>query len=158
MDGLTFFDIFERIIVCLTPIILAIIGLAQVKSQKKVDDYAKSQQELSKARAELAERDKAELEEHFTKLETQLDGFESKINDLDKKVEHLSKLDKQLAGLIDISSANFGLCQSLSNVMSSIGDALDSTESINSVDLKKQLSKHRQKEQELTERIFKTIY
>jgi len=77
---------------------------------------------------------------------------------MDKTVENLSSLQKQLSGLIELSSANMELCQSLSNVVSSIGDALDSTDSINSSDLKKRLHEHHQKEQDITNRILKIVY
>ena len=156
--GLTFFDIFERAITVLTPIILAIIALRQTKASKKVEDFTKTQSELVKAKEEIEKRDKEELDNHFKEIQRSIDDMKGQFERMDKTVTNLNNLQKQLSGLIELSSANMELCQSLSNVVSSIGDALDSTDSINSADLKKQLNDHHKKEQDITNRILKIAY
>ena len=157
-EGLTFFEIVERTVTLLMPIILAYIGVRQTKASKKIEDFTATQKELAEAKAEIEKRDKEELEKHFTEIRNSISNMQQQFERMDKTVENLSNLQRQLSGLIELSSANMELCQSLSNVVSSIGDALDSTETINSTDLKKHLNAHHKKEQEITNRIVKIVY
>ena len=156
--GSSAFDLFERFIVCITPIALGFIGVQQTRSEKKSKEFLDLQKQLDEARREKDERDKLELQEHFQKLENSIETMSRKISEMENTVNNITKLNKQITGLIQLSSANLQLCQSLSNIVSSIGDALDSTDSISSGDLKVQLLNHRKKEQEVTEEILKIMY
>ena len=162
MSGLTIFDIFERIIIVITPIVVALVGLQSTKIQKRSEDLVASQNAANEAAKKLADNEKkqrdAEMERHFAKVEESITSLTEKVDKLDKTVGNLSKLDQQLSGLVELSTANLELCQSLSNIVSSIGDALDSSEAIESGDLRDQINAHRKKEQELTLRVAKIIY
>ena len=157
-EGLSFLKILEGIITCITPVILAVIGLRQTKANKKVEDYANLSKELAELRDKAEQRQKEELDEHFKKIESSFDDLKRKFTTISEQVENLSKLDRQLTGLIEISKVNFEFCQSLSTIVSGIADALDSTDAINSADLKKQLAEHHSTEQALAGRILKIVY
>lgn len=157
-EGVNFLKILEGIITCVTPVILAIIGLRQTRANKKVEEYTKLNQELAEMRDKEEQRQKKELDEHFKKIEGSFDDFKQEFSSLSEKVEKLSKLDRQLSSLIELSQVNFEFCQSLSTIVSGIADALDSTDAINSEGLKSQLAEHHKTEQALAGRILKIVY
>lgn len=156
--GIDFLKVLEGILTCITPVILAIIGLRQTKANKKVDDYAKAQSEIEGMRKAMDERQKEDLEQHFKKIESSIDRLQTQVDEMRSTVETLSKLDRQISSLIELSNVNFEFCQSLSTIVSGIADALDSTDAINSADLKEQLAEHRKTEQALAGRIVKIVY
>lgn len=155
---LDFLKLLEGILTCITPVILAIIGLRQTKANKKVDDYAKAQSEIEGMRKAMDERQKKDLEQHFEKIENSITKLQAQVDEMHVTIETLSKLDRQISSLIELSNVNFEFCQSLSTIVSGIADALDSTDAINSADLKEQLAEHRKTEQALAGRIVKIVY
>ncbi len=157
-EGVNFLTILERIITCITPVILAVIGLRQTRANKKVEEFTRVSKELAEMRDKEDQRQKKELDEHFKKIEGSFDEFKKEFSGLSEKVESLSKLDRQLRGLIELSQVNFEFCQSLSTIVSGIADALDSTDQINSEGLKTQLADHHKTEQALAGRILKIVY
>ena len=152
------FDIIERAVVCITPIILALIGLQSSRSQKKAQSIVDMQKQIQENAEEKEKREKEELEAHFSKLENSISEMRKQFKDMESTVTKLSNLDKQLQGLYTLNSANLELCQSLSNIVSSIGDALDSTDSIQSGNLKQELQEHRKKQDAVTIRMAKIMY
>ena len=144
--------------ICLTPIIVAWIGLMNSRSQKKTKEILEAQKRVEEAKAEIDRRDKAELNKKFDMITNSITDLKAQFSRMDKTVSDLSSIGTKISGLIELSSANLELCQSLSMIVSSIGDALDSTDGIDSGDLKEQLHEHRKKEQALTQKITKIIY
>lgn len=157
-EGVSFLKILEGIIACITPIILAFIGLRQTKANKKVEEYTKLSKELAEMRDQEEQRQKKELDAHFKKIEDSFEDLKRDFSTISEQVEKLSKLDRQLSSLIELSQVNFEFCQSLSTIVSGIADALDSTDVINSADLKAQLAEHHKTEQALAGRILKIVY
>ena len=152
------FEIFERFIVCLTPIIVALVGLQSSRVEKHTKDLVEKQKELNEAKKKIEANEKQALDDHFKKLDDSLSKLTAKVDKLDDRVGQMSKLDGQLKGLIEMSTANMELCQSLSGIVTSIADALDSTEIIDSGNLKAELQAHRKKENEITNRVMKIMY
>lgn len=152
------FEIVERVIICLTPIIVALVGLQSNRVEKNTKKLVEKQKELDDAKKSIENKEKEALDEHFKKIDDSLSKLNDKVDRLDDRVGQMSKLDGQLKGLIELSSANMELCHSLSGIVTSIADALDSTEIIDSGNLKSELQAHRQKENAITDRVMKIMY
>ena len=152
------FEIFERIMVCVSPILIALIGLQGSRQEKKTKELVEATTKLNDLKKENEQKEKAALDEHFKKLDSSLEKLSEKVDKLDMRVESLATMETKLNGLIQLSSSSIQLCQSLSSIMSSVGDALDSTDIINSGDLKEELRKHREKENAITQQVMKIMY
>ena len=139
-------------------IIVAWFGLQSSKSQKDQAKYLKAQEDLKKANDEMKVKEKEELQEHFNKLEGSIDSLTTQVKNLEKSIGKISEIDKRLNNLVEMSNVNFEFCTSLSAVISSIGNALDSSDAIESGTLQHDLLEHKKHETALINRMCKIVY
>ena len=153
-----FFDYLERIVVCISPIVIAWFGYRASKNEKQTKKYIETQEELKRANDTLKKKEKDELQAHLDKLDESIGTLTLEINGLKKSINGISEIDKRLNNLVEMSNVNFEFCTSLSTVISSIGNALDSTDVIESGNLRNDLSDHQKKEHELIAKVCKIVY
>lgn len=151
-------ELFERLMVCISPFFIAWMGYRSSKSEKQLKKYMESHEELKRVNAEIKEKEKKELQEHLSKIDDSISSLTKTVNTLEGKVDKIGAIDKQLERLVDMSNANLEFCQSLSSVISSIGNALDSSEVIPSGALREELNAHKKRERELLQKVFKIVY
>lgn len=153
-----FFEYFERIVLCLSPIIIAWYGYQSSKSEKQTKKYIESQEELKKANEKLKQKEKEEMQEHFDKIDSSITSLSKQVESLNKSIGKISEIDKRIDNLVKMSNVNFEFCTSLSAVISSIGNALDSSDAIESGTLRDDLTAHQNRERDLMNRVHKIVY
>ena len=152
------FEIFERLMICLSPFFIAWMSYRSSQNEKQMKKYMESHEELKRISAELKEKEQKELQEHLSKIDKSIASLTKTVNTLEDKVDKIGAIDKQLERIVDMSNADLEFCQSLSSVISSIGNALDSSEVIPSGALREDLKAHKKREQELLNKVFKIVY
>ncbi len=154
----SFFDYLERFVVCISPIIIAWFGYRANKNEKQTKKYMEAQEELKKANEELKNKESEELQHHLNKLDKSINDLTTKVNRLDSSISSIGEIDTRLNNLVEMSNANFEFCSSLSTVISSIGNALDSSDVIESGNLKHDLAEHQKTERALISKVCRIIY
>lgn len=155
---MTFLEVFQIVMTCLSPIIIAWFGYSASKNEKQTKKYMQSQEELKQANAKLKEKEKEELKTHFDKIDKSINSLTKQVQNLEQSISKISEIDKRIDGLVEMSNVNFEFCNSLSAVISSIGNALDSSDVIDSGTLQTDLATHRKKAEELVNRAVKIVY
>lgn len=153
-----FWMYFEKIITCCSPIVIAWFGVVSARNEKQTKDYIEAQEKAKKANDALKAKEQEELQAHFDKLDKSIGALRLQVDNLEASIGKLSEMDKRLNNLVEMSSINFEFCQSLSAVISSIGNALDSSDAIESGTLKNDLGNHLQTERSLSARMCKIVY
>ncbi len=149
---------FEKIVTCCSPIVIAWFGIVAARNEKQTKNYIEAQEKVKKANDALKAKEKEELQAHFDKLDKSIGALRDQVNNLEASIGKISEMDKRLNNLVEMSSINFEFCQSLSTVISSIGNALDSSDAIESGTLKKDLGTHLQTERSLASKMCKIVY
>ena len=134
------------------------MGYHSSKNEKQTRKYLESQEELKKANAKIKAKEKEEMQEHFDKLDNSINSLKNQVKQLEASINKISAIDKRIDGLVEMSNVNFEFCNSLSSVISSIGNALDSSDIIDSGTLQKDINAHKKKAEELVNRAVKIVY
>lgn len=153
-----FFDYFERFVICMSPIIIAWSGIQSNKNRKQQEKYIKTQEDLKNANDKIKAKEKQELQEHFDKLDTSISTLTQKVEKLEQSIEKIAEIDKRINSLVEMSNINFEFCTSLSAVITSIGNALESSDAIESGTLLSDLTAHKKNELGLIGRMCKIVY
>lgn len=149
---------FEIIMTFLSGIIIAWFGYQANKNEKQTKKYLESQEELKQTQQKLKDKENEELQKHFDKLDNSISSLSVQVENLEKSMSKISEIDKRIDNLVEMSTVNFEFCTSLSAVISSIGNALDSSEVIDSGTLQNDIAIHKKKEQELVNKAVKIVY
>lgn len=155
---MSFLEIFQIIMTCISPIIIAWFGYSANKNEKQTKKYMESQEQLKQANNKLKDKEKKELQAHFTKLDNSIASLTNQVKNLETSISKISEIDKRIEGLVEMSNVNFEFCNSLSSVISSIGNALDSSDMIDSGTLQKDIAAHKIKAEDLVNRAVKIVY
>lgn len=156
MDMLT---VFTTIITCLTPIFVAWGGWKVSLSQKESKRYHDLLDKYNKERDESErEKEKARIERE-KEMDAKITKLETMVTDLTNNHES-SDLEERVEKLYSMTTINHEYIQSVSNVMTAIGEGLvmsgtlkpETEKSIHDT-----IEKHRATEQELNQKIYKTI-
>lgn len=146
-----FIEFADHVMPFVVSIIVAIFGYMSNRREKATAEIIKSQKEAKDAADKLAEHDRTALLDRLGRIETQLSDLFKKFADLDERVRHFSSLDLQIERAISLSNINLKLSNSLSQVITSIGGALEATDSINSGTIKEELKRHSETQSKLLE-------
>ena len=155
---MTFLEVFQVIMTCISPIIIAWFGYSANKNEKQTKKYMEAQEQLKQANDKLKNKEKEELQEHFDKLDNSITTLTQQVKKLEKSISKISEIDKRIEGLVEMSNVNFEFCNSLSAVISSIGNALDSSDVIDSGTLQSDIAAHKVKAEALVNRAVKIVY
>jgi len=154
-----FLTVFTTLVTCLTPIAVAWGGWKVSLSQKQSKEYHELLEKYNKERA-IAEEEKEKA------MLVREERLEKKINDLEKKVNDLlnssesSDLDERVDKLYDLTEINHDYIQTVSSVVTSIGEGLISSDVL-SGEMKQSvhdtITKHRETEKDLEQRVYKAF-
>ena len=153
-----FFDYFERIMICISPIVVAIFAYKSSSNEKQTKKYMEAQEELKKANASIQQKEQENLEKRLKNIDDAIRQINNKINGIDAKMGEITLIDKRIDNLITMSNANFEFCTSLSAVITSIGDALDNDERMDTKKLRSDIEKHKETEREIIKKVCKIAY
>ena len=155
---LTILDAFQIIMTAITPIIVGWFGYAAAKNEKQTKKYIEAQEELKKANAVIKSKEMDEMQKHFDKLDKSISKLTKQVEVLEKSIDKVSEIDRRIDGLVTMSNVNFEFCNSLSSVITSIGNALDSSDVIDSNTLQQDLTNHKKKAEELVNKAVKIVF
>lgn len=153
----TFISIFGIVMSAFTSIVVAALGLYQTKKTKETAEYRKLKDEKEDL---IREKE----EESRQKLNTRLDNLEQSVTSLTKEVNTLSngvdmkKIENQLSQLHILNEVNFEYVQSLSGVVSTIGESLSSSPILSEDDkanMENKIDAHKTKESDITSKLYK---
>ena len=142
----------------ITPIVVAWLGYVATKNEKQTKKYIEAQEELKKANAIIKSKELEEMQKHFEKLDKSICQLAKQVNILEESIDKVSEIDRRIDGLITMSNVDFEFCNSLSSIITSIGNALDSSDVIDSGTLQQDLINHRKKTEELVNKAVKIVF
>ena len=151
------FEIIERLIVCISPIVVAWFAWRSSVSQKRTKEFLELQ---TKYNAELEATKKREADAQHAAMEKMSDDIaklESKVDTLVNSLD-LEEINGQLKNILELSNINFDYSQSLSQVICAIGDCVERSSIGNTSVVADELAKHKVKEREITGRLVKILY
>lgn len=155
----TFISIFSIIMTSVTTVIVAIIGLHQAKVEKRNEEYRKLEEEHNEMLQELEEKRQRSYDERFNKLESEVKEMRIGFDELRDEFD-LLKLSNQLTQLHTLNELNFEYVQSLSGVVSIIGEVLVSSSIMdnNTKDrMQKQIDDHKREREKISSGLIKII-
>jgi TolA-binding protein len=153
----TFFNYFQAIVACVTPIIVAWFAYKAAKSEKQTKKYMEMQKEVETLNNSIKAKEKEEMKSQFENINSSISKLSQKMNEIEKRMQNFSNLDKKLENIIEISNSNFEFCSSLSSVITSIGNALDASDIIPTDQLRNDLRTHQENERKIINRVCKIV-
>lgn len=150
---------FSIIVTAITPIVLGILTLFQVKREKRTKEFHQMQKELEDSRAEREQKKEKEHEERLQRMETSINGVTETVKELQESLD-IGQMETQLERLHVMTELNFSYIQSLSNTVIVIGDALASSDVMDkdsSDKLDQALTANRQMEEEISKNLLKIL-
>lgn len=151
--------IITSIITCLSPIIVAYFGYITTRQQKQTKEFIDLQTKYNAQNEALKNRELEEQKAAIASIQASVKSLESQMGDLQQAVD-LDKINRQLENILEISHINFEYSQSLSQVICTIGDCIESAQ-INDAQatrFKGELERHQSEERNYANRIFKIAY
>ena len=150
--------IFTCIMTSITTLSVAFLGYFQSKKAKENEEYKKLREQLEEERNKKAQ----EKEE---KEEARLQELERIVQSLNDCVEQLTKCQikemyEQLEHLHTFQTDNFSYMQSLSNVVTTIGESLHDSGTIDvksKEKITKSIESHRKTEQEIHKKLYNIV-
>lgn len=147
-------DNFSQILTIATPLIIAWYGWKVQTSQKESDRYKKAREKIEDL--ERAERERVTTEQNTAigKLSQKVDAIESAIDKL-----NIDTIDRKMDSIVDLVNATFQYSQSLSKVVTCLGDAIEGASTIETTGkIRNEIEKHRSTEREIIARLCKVKY
>lgn len=154
----TLFEYFERLMICLSPLAVAWLGLQSSRTEKQTKKYMESQQQLKEANDKLEAKNREEIQKKLDNIGSSMEAMQRQIEALETKVASITSMDRKIEKLVEMSNVNYEFCSSLSQLVSAIGTALDKSTGICSDDLPAEMRRHHDVEHQLTARIGKIMY
>jgi seryl-tRNA synthetase len=157
----TTFQLFQDIVTVTTPFILAYLAYRATKKEKIDSNYAalvKKNQELEK---EIQDNKKKELDGVIVELQTSVNALKKDVDGVRKYINVLSEDVKMINGtlkdLLRFNNVNLSYSQSLSCLITTIGENIERCGDSTSPDpIKKAVEIHQQKERDLFSTILKS--
>ena len=155
---MSFLEIFQVIITCISPIVVAWFGYRATRNEKATSKYIKLQEENKAIADKLKQKEKEELQAHFKTLEDSIGSMQTQITSMNDSIKKITEIDRMLSKLVKLSNLNFDFCNSLAGTISAIGSALDTSDSIRSYLLQSEMQRHQEKTQEIVNDVCKILY
>lgn len=148
-------ETFSIIVTAISPIILGILALFQVRRENRHNSFLEVQSENEKLRNEKETARREQEDERLRKMEASINEVTSTVKDLQSKIDGLN-MEEQLNQLHTLTELNFSYIRTLSDTVIVIGDALASSESIHD-DASKRLTDAIDKTREKEDQIAKDL-
>lgn len=152
----------------ITTIAVAFLGYFQSKKAKENEEYKKLREQLEEERNKKAQEKEEKEEKRLRELEQIVSSLNKDVKNLNDCVDKLSNsqtkdikdINEQLEHLHTIQTDNFSYMQSLSNVVTTIGESLHDSGTVdaNSKDkITQSIENHRKTEQEIHKKLYNII-
>lgn len=157
--------IFTCIMSSITTIAVAVLGLSQSKQAKQTAEYKKLSDQLEaekQAKLEAKAQEDAKrlesIEKSLKDMKSDVEGLKSDMSRLTS--DDLKRISDQLSHLHTFQTDNFEYMQSLSNVVLTIGEALNDADGIRVTDkekIAKNIEEHKKVENKIHTRLYSII-
>jgi len=154
-----FISILSILISAATTIIVALIGVNQNKRAKESEDFKALVEENENIRREQEEQRRIEEDERLTRIENSIESLSAGLKDVRESFS-IEEIETQLSNLHTVGATNFEYIQSLSNVVTTVGECLSLSDVLNAEEtskMQKEIHAHREKESEINTRLIKII-
>lgn len=152
----------------ITTFAVAFLGYFQSKKVKEDDEYKKLRDQLEEERNIKTQEKEEQEEKRFHELEKIVESLSNDVVNLtdcvdrisETQVKDISDINNQLKNLHTIQTDNFSYMQSLSNVVTTIGELLHNTDEfdLNSKDkIAQSIENHRKTEQEIHKKLYNIV-
>ena len=159
MIGTDISGIISTVVSALAAVAVAIIGAVQMKETKKNEADKKLREENEQLLQEKLQKEKEEQLEEMREMKQMLETLTSEVSELRKEYD-IANIEKSLTQLHFLNEFNLEFIQSLSSVVTIMGDTLASSSTINNEDrdrLRREIVKHTGNERELAQKLVKII-
>lgn len=150
-------SIIEKVLVAVTPIIVAYLTYRTNKKSKEDKEYRelreKYEEEIRVNQEKKRQERDEELDKKFSGLKEDLNKVQTELKEFDTKA-----ITKQLDDLVEISEINLEYSQSLSKVVVTIGEAIRDSDIIESCDISDAIREHQDNERKITNKLYKVLY
>lgn len=154
---MTGIEIFETLITCLSPIIIAIIGYMQVRRDKSDKKYRELREQYDREKEAQAAKEKEEADKALEDIKKSIANMSAEIAEL-KALNEKNNINKELGRLIELTKLNYDYSHSISNLVTSIATDLQKSENIQHEEIDVALAKHRETTHELSTKLYKALY
>lgn len=154
MNGI---EVFEIVITCLSPIIVAIIGCMQARRDKADKKYRELREQYDREKEDREAKEKEESDMALEEIKNSIKTMSDEIAELKIASKH-QEINDELKALVKATTYNFEYSQSLSNVIDAIGTALQQSDNIPHDEINKAIEKHRETDQDLKTKLYKALY
>lgn len=157
--------IFTCIMTSITTLSVAFLGYFQSKKAKENEEYKKLREQLEEERNKKAQEKEEKEEARLQELEGIVQSLNDDVSELTDCVEQLTKCQikemyEQLEHLHTFQTDNFSYMQSLSNVVTTIGESLHDSGTIDvksKEKITKSIESHRKTEQEIHKKLYNIV-
>ena len=142
-----------------TTIIVAVIGAYQKKKSKETSEYRKLKEENERLQQEKENAWRNDQDIRLKRIENSISTLTGEVTNL-KDGKHFEAIESQLSQIHTLNQVNFEYMQSISSVVTLVGDAVAESDIINDHDkqkLDKELNDHKDKEEDITKKLYKII-
>lgn len=142
-----------------TTITVAVIGAYQKKKSKETSEYRKLKEENERLQQEKENAWRNDHDTRLKRIENSISTLTGEVTNL-KDGKHFEMIESQLSQIHTLNQVNFEYMQSISNVVMLVGDAVAESNIINDHDkrkLDKELNEHKDKEEDITKKLYKII-
>lgn len=143
----------QNLVIAVTPLAVGILSYLSVKKDKEDKEY----RELRENYEEVLNNEKKKKDE---KIENSINKITEDVKNLSTKIDNIDveDINTQLKNLVSISEINLQYSQSLSKVVTTIGECLRDSNIEFDNDISKVISEHQELERNITNRLYKVLY
>lgn len=143
----------QNLVIAVTPLAVGILSYLSVKKDKEDKEY----RELRENYEEVLNNEKKKKDE---KIESSINKITEDVKNLSTKIDNIDveDINTQLKNLVSISEINLQYSQSLSKVVTTIGECLRDSNIEFDNDISKVISEHQELERNITNRLYKVLY
>lgn len=147
-------DNFSQILTIVTPLIIAWYGWKVQTSQKESDRYKKAREQIEALERKERERITQEQNQAIENLTKKMESIEVAVDKLD-----MDPIVEKINAVTNLINATFSYSQSLSKVVTCLGDAIEGASTIETTGrIHTAIEDHRHTEQEIISELCKVKY
>lgn len=154
---MTLFEIFEKIVMVLSPIIVAFFGWRSAVTSKQTREFIELEKKYKESEKERAEQEAKLQQEKITAISKQVESLQSTVQELSDSLD-LKPVYNQLDKITEISQVNYDYSLSLSQVICAIGKCIESNNLGSSDAVTKALEEHTKCEKAISQRMCKIAF
>lgn len=151
-----FTAIFERLVMCLSPIICAWMSYRSSVSQKKTKEFMDLQAKYNEQTEQIRKSEAEAQKKAIADMHTDIDNLRTQVKELSDSLS-IASISERLQDLIQISKINFDYSTSMSQLISAVGDCIETGSPEDIATMRKDVARHKQFEHAMASELLKLI-